>query len=80
MNHAETGVIFRFVIVTARDASDEVAFTRLLRVSGPDDLERGLSETVAEWRQFYPERDLLKEHCTLLIEEAKDGPLAGPTN
>ncbi len=71
-------MIFRFVIVTARDPPNEMAFTRLLRVNRPDDLERGLSEAVAEWQQFYPERDLLEEHCTMLIEEARGGPLAGP--
>ena len=67
-------MIFRFVIVTAWERPDAEAFTRFIKIENPDDLERGVHEAIAEWRRLFPERDLLKEHCTLLIEDESNLP------
>ena len=67
-------MIFRFVIVTAFERPDELAFARLIKIEEPGDIERGVHEAVAEWRRMFPERDLLKERCTLVIEPESNVP------
>ncbi len=67
-------MIFRFVIVTAFEHPDALAFARLIPIKEPGDLERGVHEAVTEWRRMFPERDLLKERCTLVIEPESNVP------
>jgi hypothetical protein len=61
---------YNVIIITEADLPDDPAFVHPFKANTFDDLKVAVSEAIAEWRRYNPNRDFLEAGCTVLVEKA----------